>query len=345
MKFMPAIAVVTQSTRLAGLKARWATAGAAAFRLRQVRAHAGVLPAVAGKGKGRARPPLEETRVARLAGFGEYEDEDVTYQRTLAELRRELDLGYPLSFVDRGFLPNFQFGRCIAVVVVGQDGLVANTAKYVARADTLAGKPLPIVAVNPDPSRIDGILLPFHARQARRALLRTLENRARIREVTLAEVSLNDGQQLLAFNDLFVGVGSHVSARYTLHVSGRAEAQSSSGLIVATGAGSTGWLSSMCNMVAGFVHWQGGRIRPSIRLDWEDPRLVWVVREPFRSKHSDADLVAGFLEPGQSLVVESLMPTGGVIFSDGVEADFLEFNSGTIATIAVSAHRARLVVG
>ncbi len=344
MSFTPAIAVVTQSTRLAGLKARWATLGAAAFRLGQVRAHAGLLPAAATKGKRRAKPPKEDSLVTRAAAFEEYQEEDLAYQETLAELRRQLDLGYPLSFVDRSFLPNFQFGRCIAAVVMGQDGLVANTAKYVARADTLSGQPLPIVAVNPDPKRIDGILLPFRVSQARRALQRTLDNQARTREVTLAEVTLNDGQQLLAFNDFFVGVASHVSARYTLRVGGRAEAQSSSGLIVATGAGSTGWLSSISNMVAGFARWQRGRLEASIRLDWEDPRLVWVVREPFRSKHSSAELVAGFLPPGQSLVVESLMPTGGVIFSDGVEADFLEFNSGTIATIGVSAHRARLVV-
>jgi hypothetical protein len=51
----------------------------------------------------------------------------------------------------------------------------------------------------------------------------------------------------------------------------------------------------------------------------------------------------GVMSEGVQLVVESLMPSGGVIFSDGVEADFLEFNSGTIARVGVSAQRARLV--
>jgi len=80
-------------------------------------------------------------------------------------------------------------------------------------------------------------------------------------------------------------------------------------------------------------------------LNWEDRRLVWAVREPFRSKTSGAELVAGFLEQGQELAVESLMPSGGVIFSDGIEADFIEFNSGTTAAFTISQQCARLVVG
>jgi hypothetical protein len=214
---------------------------------------------------------------------------------------------------------------------------VANSAKYVGE--------LPIVAVNPDPQRIDGVLLPFHVRQARQAVQHAAENRAKIREVTLAEVNLNDGQRMLAFNDFFIGCQSHVSARYVLRVDNQEEPQSSSGLIVSTGAGSTGWLSSVFNMAKGFARWTGGGLQHRIQLAWEDRRLVWVVREPFRSKQSGADLVAGWLDQGNELVIESLMPSGGVVFSDGVEADFLEFTSGTMARVRVAQQRARLVVG
>jgi hypothetical protein len=79
-------------------------------------------------------------------------------------------------------------------------------------------------------------------------------------------------------------------------------------------------------------------------MNWEDRQLLWAVREPFRSKHSSADLVAGLLNEGSELVIGSQMPTSGVIFSDGVETDYLEFNSGSIARFTVSKQRARLVV-
>jgi len=280
---------------------------------------------------------LAEDQAAGEAAFRAYEQEDRAQHDALDRLKKELDLGFPLKFVEREYLPTFDFRGCIAVVVVGRDGLVANAAKYVGE--------LPIVAVNPDPQRIDGVLLPFHLHQVRHVLQQTIENRAKVREVTLAEVTLNDGQRMLAFNDFFLGCQSHVSARYVLRVDDREEPQSSSGLIVSTGAGSTGWLSSVFNMAEGFAHWAGGGLQRRMKLSWEDRRLVWVVREPFRSKQSGADLVAGWLDQDGELIMESLMPSGGVVFSDGVEADFLEFTSGTIARVGVAKQRARLVVG
>jgi hypothetical protein len=81
-----------------------------------------------------------------------------------------------------------------------------------------------------------------------------------------------------------------------------------------------------------------------VRLRWEDPRLTFVVREPFVSKHSRAGIVAGMIEPREELIIESLMPDNGVIFSDGMEDDYLQFNSGTIARIRAAAERAQLII-
>jgi NAD kinase len=336
----PIIAVVTRETRLAGLKARWATAKQAAFRLQQAAAHEVELRRQRRMTAGAQVAAAEEADLAvaaeALASDDEYADEDRIYQQATQQLLREIDLGYPIKTVDRGFLPNFDFGRCLVVLVIGQDGLVANAAKYVGD--------LPIIGVNPDPARYDGVLLPFAVRDARAAVRRAVDDKAKTRDVTLAEVNLNDGQRMLAFNDFFMGASSHISARYTLEVGPHHEPQSSSGVIISTGAGSTGWLSSLFNMTDGFNRSFGARGISRLQMNWEDRRLAWAVREPFRSRHSGADLVAGVLEEGNELVIGSQMPTSGVIFSDGVEADFLEFNSGTIARFTVSQQRARLVV-
>ena len=275
-------------------------------------------------------------RVEAAASFNEYAAEDSLYKEAVRRLRADLDLGYPITMVTRDFLPNFDFGRCALVVVVGQDGLVANAAKYVGE--------IPIVGVNPDPQRNDGILVPFDVKHVRAAAQRALAGQARVRSITLARVELNDGQSMSAFNDFFVGRRTHVSARYTLRVRGRAEVQSSSGIIVSTGAGSTGWFSSVFNMNRGLSRWLKGQTGGIPQLRWEDRQLLWAVREPFISKHSNADLVAGELHEGEELIIESLTPEDGVIFSDGVEQDYLEFNSGIIARVAVSRQRAHLVV-
>ena len=336
--FIPGIAIITRPTRLTGLWRKWGTLGQAKFRMAQAQAleaerRGGGQPLGRGKRRGGAPAPVATTQ----ADFADYEREDQVYQRVIDTLERELQFGLPLKMVDRSFLPNFDFGLCSVAVVVGQDGLVANAAKYVGD--------LPIVAVNPDPERFDGILLPFRPQQARQAVQRVLDQRFRARPVTLAETLLNDGQRLLAFNDLFIGAASHVSARYVLEAGGRSEPQSSSGIIVSTGAGSTGWLSSVFSMAAGVARFLDGDVAPPPTLAWEARRLAWAVREPFVSRQSQANLVAGWIDEPQELIVESLMPEGGVIFSDGVEADFLPFTSGSIARVRVSPQRAKLVVG
>lgn len=338
------IVLVTRETRLQGLKAKWATKSQAKFAI-SMAVQAELAREAEELGEELSAPRL---RAAAEERFHEYEEEDALYDDALQRLRRDLDdLGPKLQIVQRSFVPNFVFGPNDIVVTVGQDGLVANTAKYALR--------LPIVAVNPDPRRIDGVLLPFKVDGARNAVRRVLDGKAKSRSVTLAEAVLPAGQRMLAFNDLFIGARSHVSARYRIKLERRSEPHSSSGIIVSTGAGSTGWLSSIFNMVAGLAQSMSGRSTAAgsvpapaavtpVRLQWEDPRLTFVVREPFVSKHSRATIVAGMIEPAQELIIESLMPANGVIFSDGIEDDFLEFNSGTIARIRAAGERARLII-
>jgi len=269
--------------------------------------------------------------------FREYQLEDDSYRRATETVRRSVEVGLKVQVVDRSLVPTFTFLPQDIVVTLGQDGLVANTAKYVGRQ--------PIVAVNPDPERFDGILLPYLPGQARAAIEKVAQQHYRVRLVTLAEAKANDGQRLLAFNDLFIGAQSHVSARYRIRWKGASEPQSSSGILVSTGAGSTGWMSSVFNMTAGVEGLLGGQKVKPVFFSWEDPRLLFVVREPFVSKHSAAGVVAGWIEPQQKLELESQMPSGGVVFSDGIEADYILFNSGTQVSVGAAAEAARLVIG
>jgi len=333
--FLPSIALVTKPTRLEGLVQVRQTKGVAGFMLKRSREFRRELRKTKRPGHATAGATLDAAE--QEADLAQYEQEDRRYQATVEQLKRDLNLDYPLLEVDRDYLPNFDFGRCVAVVVVGPDGLVANAARYVGD--------LPIIGINPDASRYDGILVPFEARQARELVKRAIDDKAKTRSVTLAEAALSDGQRMLAFNDFLIGRRDHTSARYTLEVDGRCEPQSSSGLLVSTGAGSTGWMSSVFNMVHGFAEAMGGRFDERLTLRWEDRRLLWAVREPFASRHSQANLVAGCVSEKETLVVESLMPDGGAILADGVASDYLAFNSGTIATVGVAKQKAHLVIG
>ena len=268
--------------------------------------------------------------------FSSYVVEHDAYHRSFELVRRSIEAGLKIQVMDRALVPTYLFSKSDVIVTLGQDGLVANTAKYV------AGQP--ILAVNPDPERFDGVLLPFHPGDLRSHLERALAGTSRVRAVTLAEAKLKDGQRLVAFNDLFIGASTHVSARYRIRHGDQRENHSSSGIIVSTGAGSTGWLSSIFNETSGILAFLGGAPVKPVRMEWEENRLLFVVREPFVSRHSEATVVAGTILPNAPLALESQMPTGGVIFSDGIEADRLDFNSGAIANIRIAQEKANLVV-
>ncbi len=270
--------------------------------------------------------------------FEEYQAEDDAYRASLDLVRAQAgQFGLKLQVLDRALVSTYFFAPCDLVVTLGQDGLVANTAKYIGAQ--------PLVGVNPDPARFTGVLLPWSPANFADAVAAVLRGRDRVKDVTLAEVRLSDGQKLLAFNDVFLGARTHVSARYQLDAGGGFERQSSSGVLVSTGAGSTGWLSSMRAMAQSVsAFWGGAGPVEAPRFDWGDPRLVYVVREPYQSRWTSTTQTMGWLDAGHPLKVESQMPSGGVIFSDGMEEDFLSFHSGTVAEVGPAAQRARLVV-
>jgi hypothetical protein len=173
------------------------------------------------------------------------------------------------------------------------------------------------------------VLVPFALEQARPVLVRALAGNAAVRSVSMVLAELSDGQTLHAVNDLFIGRRTHVSARYRLRFGDKTEDQSSSGIIVSTGAGSTGWLRSIVMGAAGIVAEWGGNGGPAAtdedacRFAWDARYVRFSVREPWASKTTGATLVAGRIEAGQVLEVVSQMPQNGVIFGDGVEEDFL----------------------
>jgi NAD kinase len=271
------------------------------------------------------------------ADFGDYETEQATYVGARRTVQEALERQCLVQVIDRSFLPTFLFGPHDIVVALGQDGLIANTMKY------LDGQPL--VGVNPDPRRYDGVLLPFTPGEVTTLLPEVIAGRRPVKAVTMAKATLSDSQVLYAVNDLFVGPKTHTSARYEIALSGVKETQSSSGIIVSTGLGSTAWMRSVLTGASMLMRAQSAQPKPAPfeAIPWDAPFLRFAVREPFPSVATQTNLVFGQADQRSPLLVRSLMAENGVIFSDGVESDFLEFTSGVTATISVAEKRGQLV--
>ncbi len=310
------IVLVVRATRLADLRARFATKQQAKFY------------------------------VSRLgADFSDYEREDTAYQEAIREAQMTLSELGRVHTVQRAMLPNYVFGPQDIVVALGQDGLVANTLKYLDQQ--------PLLGVNPDPKRYDGQLLPFRLSHLRQVLPEVFLRRRAIRHVSMAVARLNTGLTIHAVNDLFIGPRSHGSARYAIQLGKKREAHSSSGVIVSTGLGSTGWLKSLITGATGISHLVNAQLGRPISespgnfdptFPWDSRHLLFTVREPFPTRNTAATMLFGRVTEQQPLVLESQMGENGVIFSDGIEADFLDFNSGTKATITLAEKRGCLVV-
>jgi len=294
---VPRVVVVSRPTEYAALLARHGTRGQARFFLET---------------RGRSIDELEERHEAQRSA--------------VASVAAAIPVEWRRARVERADLDRFLFEPDDLVVTVGQSGLVANVAKY------LDGQP--VIGVNPEPHRDGGVLAPHAAADARLLIRAAAAGEIAISARAMVEAVLDDGQRLLALNEVFLGHASHQSARYTISCAAGSERQSSSGIVATTGTGATGWGRS--------ISLERHTTLPLPAPD--EPRLVFFVREAWPSPAFGTSVTEGIVEPDQALVVVSELEEGGVVFGDGIESDRLDFRWGVTATVRVATQRLRLVL-
>lgn len=297
MSLTPRAVVVRRPTEWEELIARHGTAGQAAFFL---------------SSRGRRVEEVEARHRLQLAA--------------MAAVGAALPVDWRRGAVMRSDLPRFLFAPEDVIVVVGQDGLVANVAKY------LDGQP--VIGVNPDVARNPGVLVPFSVDQATALLGRMSHPESLpVAKRTMVQAETDDGQSLVALNEVFVGPPSHQTARYTLALDdGAKERQASSGVVVGTGTGATGWCRSIS-----LEH------QSPLRLpEPEEDRLAWFVREAWPSPATRTSLTEGALD-GPAAIHLTVESDQLVVFGDGMEADFVAVAWGQRIRIHQAAKKLRLV--
>ena len=152
-----------------------------------------------------------------------------------------------------------------------------------------------------------------------------------VEERTMVAASTDDGQRLLALNEVYIGHRTHQSARYKLLTDGREERQSSSGILVGTGTGSTGWCRSA---------WQE-RHSTLVLPQPIEPALCWFVREAWPSPATGTDCTEGLVKAPGTLTIAAESEL--VVFGDGIESDTLTLGWGQRVEVGIATVRLRLV--
>ena len=238
--------------------------------------------------------------------------------------KNSIPMDWSFAHVLREDLSRFLFFPNDIVVAIGQDGLVANLAKY------LDGQS--VIGISPDPTISEGILTPYDVSVLDSALPAIANHDIGLTPLAMVQANIGNGMVLNALNELFIGHRSHQSARYTIQHGGKQEFQSSSGVIVATGTGLTGWAKSIMHATQHPVH-----IKPN------ESRAAFFAREPWPSRTSGSEINAGQIDQSNALKIVSRMNDGGVIFADGIEQDFLTFNWGTKAKVSMADKQLQMV--
>ena len=188
-------------------------------------------------------------------------------------------------------------GRYDLVVSVGGDGTFLQAAKHL--ADT------PILGVNSDTARSEAVFCAATRRTFSTMLSQALAGELPV--LTLYRLHLVLNSQRLpqrAVNDVLLAHDDPATmSRYRLRISGHEEVQKSSGLWVATPAG-----SSSAVLAAG-----------GVKLAWSAKGFQYRPRELYRGRLSHNRLTGGILSATQRVGVTWLMSRGNA-FIDGAHA-------------------------
>ena len=215
------------------------------------------------------------------------------HQRTLETVIRHLKhRGVRFDLVYRATLTTT--ARHDLIVAVGGDGTFLQASHLITDA--------PILGVNSDPARSEAVFCAATAATFPRFLDRALSGRAPVLPVQRLQLRHN-GRLLrpLVLNDVLLAHPNPATmSRYRLHIGTRAEYQKSSGIWIATAAGSSSAILAA-----------GGR-----RLPWSSMRFQYRPREIYEGRLNRAHLQGGLLSSNARVELTWLMREGAM-FVDG----------------------------
>jgi len=215
---------------------------------------------------------------------------------------------------------SLNFSRYDLIITVGGDGTFLEAARQ-AKQEIVWG-------VNSDPSWSVGRFCSGNPKNFEVLLDKILAGKATVKKFSRLSVSFSDGSPSMnVLNDILICHNNPgAMSRYFLTVRNIREEQRSSGVWIATAAGSSGGLYSA-----------GGKVLPQ-----ENKNFQYMPRELYRGKNIRYQLKGGILKPTQKMTLTSLM-RDGVVFVDGSHV-CLPFSFGARIFVKRSVNPLRIIL-
>lgn len=200
---------------------------------------------------------------------------------------------------------------------------------------------IPVIGINSDPGRSLGKLCAWNSSDLARVVRHLQEENYKIEKWPRLQATIDDKSLIPATSEYYFGEDrSKDMSRHVLIHRGKQYEQKSSGIILATGAGSTGWRSS------------AGRYRHPFGNQFNRTRAQgrFIVREPFQpntfrfylDQLTGEQRYTGKLEPGEEIILHSLNDGKGYATADSWEE--YAFPRGSTAVVKISDQPLRVIV-
>jgi len=196
------------------------------------------------------------------------------------------------------------------VITIGGDGTFIRAASFL--------KQTPILGINSESKTSEGALTSINESEIN-SILKILENPKIIKRKRIQIEKNNVILDKLALNDVFIGSQNQFhTSRYEIKFNNKKEEQRSSGILIATGSGSSAWYKSA-----------GGKI-----FNYNSRDLHFIVREPYKGKIFNPKILKGKIKPKQNFEIKSKMHHNGVIALDS--NTIYEFRFGDKCKVSIS---------
>ena len=197
------------------------------------------------------------------------------------------------SFIRRGRLKESYFKKRDLIISLGGDGTFLKTAQFIKDKT-------PIFGVNSDVNMKEGFFLEADRKDFEDKIKKIIKDKFKMRSLARLEASINNKKVPdLALNEFYIGSDKeYITSRYYIKVGDRKERQKSSGVLVATPAGSYAWIKSC-----------GGK-----KLKITARKFEYLIREPYKGRvNGKYKLKKGVLKKGKKIIITSDMSKGFLV--------------------------------